>query len=145
MDLVRPDANRTLRKSALGAMTEEIEQALIWRMAGPSAGLRVLDVGSGDGAYAIVAAQLGARVAGVDAWPQMIEAARRHAAGQNVQIDRPVADAAALPFDDGSFDVVLAVTVLCFVADANTALRGMARVVAPGGRLVIGELGRWNA
>ena len=145
MDLVQPDAYCTWRESSLGSITEEIEQALIWRLAGPLAGLRVLDVGCGDGAYAMVAAQRGARVAGVDTSPQMIEAAQRRAVEQDVQIDLRVADAAALPFDDGSFDVVLAVTVLCFVADANMALRELARVLAPDGRLVIGELGRWSA
>jgi SAM-dependent methyltransferase len=48
------------------------------------------------------------------------------------------------PFADDSFDIVLAVTVLCFVDDAARAVREMARVLRPGGRVVIGELGRWN-
>jgi SAM-dependent methyltransferase len=42
------------------------------------------------------------------------------------------------------FDVVLAVTVLCFVNDAALAIREMTRVLRPGGHLVIGQLGRWN-
>ena len=50
----------------------------------------------------------------------------------------------ALPFADNSFDIVLAVTVLCFVDDAAQAVREMTRVLRPRGRLVIGELGRWN-
>jgi SAM-dependent methyltransferase len=48
------------------------------------------------------------------------------------------------PFPDAAFDVVTAMTVLCFVADAAGAVREMARVLRPSGRLVLGELGRWN-
>ncbi len=144
MDAVRPEDYDSWRRAPLGAITEAAEQRLVFRLAGPLAGLRLLDVGCGDGAYAIAAAQLGARVHGIDTSPQMIEAARRRAVEQGAQIDLRVADAAALPFEDGSFDVVLAVTVLCFVPDTEAALGEIARVLAPGGRLVLGELGRWN-
>jgi SAM-dependent methyltransferase len=47
----------------------------------------------------------------------------------------------ALPFADASFDVVIAVTVLCFVEDRTLAFAELARVLRPGGRLVLGELG----
>jgi SAM-dependent methyltransferase len=49
-----------------------------------------------------------------------------------------------LPFRDQSFDVVTAVTVLCFVEQRSRVVEEMARVLKPGGRLVIGELGRWS-
>ena len=49
-----------------------------------------------------------------------------------------------LPFRDQSFDVVTAVTVLCFVEQRSRAVEEMARVLKPGGRLVIGGLGRWS-
>ena len=49
-----------------------------------------------------------------------------------------------LPFREASFDLVAAITVLCFVPDAGGAVREMARVLRPGGRLVLGELGRWS-
>lgn len=145
MDLVQPDAYRTWRESSLGAITEEIEQDLIWRIAGPLEGMRVLDVGCGDGEFAVAAAQKGALVHGADASPEMIAVAHHRAQDAGLRVDFQVADATALPFEDDSFDVVVAVTVLCFLVDANTALREMARVLAPGGRLVIGELGRWSS
>jgi SAM-dependent methyltransferase len=50
-----------------------------------------------------------------------------------------------LPFPDGSFDVVVMVAVLCLVADRTGAVGEAARVLRPGGRLVIGDLGRWSA
>jgi SAM-dependent methyltransferase len=49
-----------------------------------------------------------------------------------------------LPFPDGGFDMVFAMTALCLVADAELAFREMARVLRPGGRLVVGELGPWS-
>lgn len=47
-----------------------------------------------------------------------------------------------MPFAPHTFDVVVAVTVLCFIGNAGSALREMLRVLKPGGRLIIGELGR---
>jgi ubiquinone/menaquinone biosynthesis C-methylase UbiE len=49
-----------------------------------------------------------------------------------------------LPFEDASFDLVIAVTVLGFVPDAQRAVGEMARVLVPGGRVVLGELGRYS-
>jgi len=143
-DAVRPEHYRRWRASPLGSATERIEQALVFRLAGPLKVMRVLDVGCGDGAYALAAARQGAHVVGVDASPCMIEAARAraHELGLDVRFER--ADAAGLPFEADRFDLVLAVTVLCFVPDAPGAMRELARVLAPGGRLVLGELGRWN-
>ena len=49
-----------------------------------------------------------------------------------------------LPFPDASFDAVLIVTVLCFLANPQALLREAHRVMRPGGRLIIGELGRYS-
>ena len=144
-NLVGPEDYQHWRASPLGAVTEALEQALVLRLAGPLAGRRVLDVGCGDGAYALTAARQGAQVVGVDASLPMIGAARARARDAALDVQFEPADAAALPFEHDRFDVVLAVTVLCFVPDAAAALREMSRVLAPGGRLVLGELGRWNA
>jgi len=59
-----------------------------------------------------------------------------------VQIAVVEGDARRVPFADNTFDLVLAVTVLCFVSDADLAVREMARVLVPGGRLVLADLGK---
>ena len=74
----------------------------------------------------------------------MIAAARRRTETEAPQIWLIEGQAERLPFDDATFDCVLAVTVLCFVRDAERAVMETARVLRPGGRLVIGELGRWS-
>jgi SAM-dependent methyltransferase len=54
------------------------------------------------------------------------------------------ASAERLPFRDDSFDIVTIITVLAFLAEPQIALLEMARVLKPGGRLVIGDLARWS-
>ncbi len=140
-----PDVYATWRGSSLGEITETLERRLILRLTGPLQGRSVLDVGCGDGTLALVAAQHGAaRVAGCDPDPRMIARAIAQAARGNATIELAVARSQALPFADDSFDVVTCITVLAFVPDAAGAIREMARVLRPGGRLVIGDLGRWS-
>jgi len=55
-----------------------------------------------------------------------------------------VARAERLPFSAEQFDIVTAITILCFVDDAGPVFREIARVLSPGGCFVIGELGRWS-
>ena len=130
------------RASPLGSITERVETEVIFALTGQLEGKEVLDVGTGDGTYAIEAASRGAIVTGLDPDPSMLDAARMRASRRGLSVTFQRGRAEALPFEDGSFDVVLEVTVLCFVPQALTAVREMARVLAPGGRLVLGELGR---
>jgi SAM-dependent methyltransferase len=139
-----PDAYRRWRASWLGRITDALEEQLILELVGPPAGLRILDVGCGDAVLAVSLAQRGALVTGVDAEPGMLAAGRARAEASGIAPQLVQGDIRALPFADSSFDIVLAVTILCFVDDAARAVREMARVLRPGGHLVIGELGRWN-
>jgi ubiquinone/menaquinone biosynthesis C-methylase UbiE len=132
------------RASTLGRITERVEMGVVLGLAGQLAGKRVLDVGTGDGTYALEAAARGAFVTGIDLDPNMLTAARTRANERGLSATFETGRAEALPFAAGTFDVVLAVTVLCLVSDARIAAREMARVLAPGGRLVIGELGRYS-
>jgi ubiquinone/menaquinone biosynthesis C-methylase UbiE len=118
---------------------------LILELVGDLRGRGVLDVGCGDGDLAVELSKLGANVAGIDSSASMIEAARQKAVREQVNVDFRVATALHLPFPPERFDTVVAITILCFVDDAAPVFHEMARVLRPGGRLVIGELGKWSS
>lgn len=139
-----PAAYSAWRQSTLGRITDALEQGLILDLIGPPDGKAVLDVGCGDGILALELSRRGANVVGVDASEDMIAAARMFAKERGADVRFDIARAEALPFETASFDVVIAVTVLCFVEDAVAAVDEMVRVLKPGGRLIVGELGRFS-
>lgn len=140
-----PQVYARWRASELGAITERLERRLMMQLIGDVAGRRVLEVGCGDGALALELARQGAVVTGVDASEQMLEAARQRARDAGVEVRFQLGAAEALPFPPDQFDLVVAQTILCFVKDGSPAFTEIARVLRPGGRLVIGELGRWSS
>lgn len=139
-----PAAYRKWRASTLGRITDALERELILDQIGPASGWHVLDVGCGDGEFALELWKRGAKVTGIDASPAMIGAARARAAQHGADIAFEVGTAQSLPFRSNAFDRVVAITVLCFVKDAASVLREMAWVLRPGGLVVIGELGKWS-
>ncbi|HVC61050.1 MAG TPA: class I SAM-dependent methyltransferase [Acetobacteraceae bacterium] len=139
-----PEVYARWRASELGALTERIERKLVLDLVGDAGGRSILDLGCGDGDLAIALCRRGARVAGLDASPAMIAAASARAHREHADAVFEVGTAAALPFPAEQFDMVVAVTILCFVADAGPVFREIARVLRPGGRLVICELGKWS-
>jgi ubiquinone/menaquinone biosynthesis C-methylase UbiE len=141
---IGPGLYAAWRSSALGAITERIEHDLILRLAGDVRGRRALDAGCGDGSLSIALAKRGALVTGVDCDPAMLAEAREQARINRVDVGFREGRVENLPFEDGGFDLALAVTVLCFVPDIDRAMAEMARVLRPGGRLVLGELNRWS-
>jgi len=130
------------RSSSLGEIVEGLEHALLFRLAGELAGRDVLDVGCGDGTLAASFAEAGARVVGCDADARMMARAAQKHGVEGPRFLR--ADATRLPFADASFDLVSMITVLAFIPDAPAALREVARVLRPGGCLILGDLGKWN-
>lgn len=130
------------RSSRLGQITDALEEQVLLELLGPVERLKLLDAGCGDGVLATKLAQLGARVTGLDPDERMLDGARARARSNSVDLDLVRGRVEALPFPDASFDRVVAVTVLCFVEDADRAVAEMARVLKPGGRLVLGELGK---
>lgn len=112
----------------------------VWRRATRQAvdarrGERVLDVAAGTGTSSVEYAKDGARVTASDFSAGMVaEARRRHRDLEVIQ-----ADAQDLPFPDATFDVVTISYGIRNVEDPTRALREMARVTKPGGRLVVAE------
>ena len=105
----------------------------------------VLDVGCGTGTLLVMAAERvgpGGRLAGVEPSPEMLARARDRAESRQQAVDLRVAPANALPFEDGSFDVVFCTLVLHHVPEEARAesLAEMRRVLRPGGRLVVADL-----
>jgi ubiquinone/menaquinone biosynthesis C-methylase UbiE len=108
--------------------------------AAPRPGERILDLGCGSGIVARQVAALlgsGARVTGLDASPAMLTVAEQMAAREGAEVEWVHGAAEALPFKDGSFDVVLCQQALQFCPDRPAALGELRRVLAGGGRLVI--------
>lgn len=96
------------------------------------AGARILDAGCGSGRNMVQLARRGT-VTGIELAPASLEAARERGVGPVVpgSLDEP------LPFGDAAFDLALALDVLEHVEDDRAALAELARVVAPGGRLLV--------
>jgi SAM-dependent methyltransferase len=107
-------------------------------------GGRVLEVGCGPGHLSGRLAHRGLVVTGIDLDPAMVTRARANAArATHGAGDRPsfeVADVAALPFPDGSFDLVVSTLSLHHWADKQAGLAEIARVLRPGGRALIWDL-----
>jgi 2-polyprenyl-3-methyl-5-hydroxy-6-metoxy-1,4-benzoquinol methylase len=95
---------------------------------------RVLDVGCGDGWLAARIAAAGAEVAGVD--PSQVALERARAAHPALEL-RALGPDGRLPFDDSVFDVAVCVHVLEHVADTQTLLSEIRRLLAPGGLLAV--------
>lgn len=107
-----------------------------------SASDEVLDLGGGTGRVARAAAKLSKRVVVLDPSRGMLKRV-----GAQPNVTAVMGRAQALPFVDASFDVVLCVEALHHIKDAEMALREVARVVRPGGRIVIHEFdvrGPWG-
>jgi SAM-dependent methyltransferase len=101
------------------------------------AGEEVLDVATGTGNTALVAARLGARVTGLDIVPALLAVARERAAAEGLEIDFVEDDAAALPFAAGWFHRVTSVFGAMFAADQPETAAEMVRVCRPGGAIAV--------
>lgn len=102
--------------------------------AAPRTGERVLDIGTGTGSAALVAAAAGAQVTAVDPSPRLLDVARAAAQQQALDLTCRLGDAAALPVPDASIDCALSSFGIIFAPDPDAAVAELARVLAVDGR-----------
>ena len=111
------------------------------RRAGLRPGMRFLDVAAGSGALSIPAARLGARVLATDLSPAMLELLGRRARDEELPIETRVMDGHALELEDDSFDIAGSQFGVVLFPDMPRAIGELARVVRPGGRVLMSAFG----
>jgi ubiquinone/menaquinone biosynthesis C-methylase UbiE len=116
--------------TTLQIVGEELCEALDLR-----AGEKVLDVAAGNGNATLAAARRWCDVVSTDYVPSLLERAAARASAEGLNIEFQQADAEALPFADGSFDVVLSTFGVMFTPDQDRAAAELMRVCKPGGRI----------
>jgi SAM-dependent methyltransferase len=121
------DPNRTLLLDPIMLM-----------LCGDVSGLRVLDLGCGEGRFSRMLAERGARCMGLDLIGQMTRTARHRDASRNSYV---TADAARVPAADGSFDLVVSFVTMVDFPDIRSVIAEIGRVLRPGGHLVVANLG----
>jgi SAM-dependent methyltransferase len=106
-------------------------------LAGPLDGKTVVDVGCGTGNAALLAAEGGATVTGIDPAQRLLDVASAEAARRGLDATFTVGEAASIPLPDASADVVLSVFGAIFAPDPEAAAAEMARVRAPQGSILL--------
>jgi SAM-dependent methyltransferase len=133
---------------AIAAMIHVVAERLVDGV-NPAAGSSVLDVAGGTGNAAIAAARSNCRVTCTDYAPSLLERGRERARAERLEIAFEPADAEALPYADGAYDVVLSVFGAMFAPDQPRTAAELARVCRPGGLIGLaswtpeGFLGDW--
>lgn len=115
--------------------TLQIVGELLAEAADVRAGERVVDIAAGNGNATLAAAHRFAEVTSTDYVPELLARGRLRAEAEGLNITFRVADAEALPFADGTFDVALSTFGVMFAPDHVRAAGEMLRVVRSGGRI----------
>lgn len=128
----------------LGQLVDRVEKAALFGLLPELAGRRVLEVGCGTGNISLALARQGAQVVGLDASGPMLAAAQHRARQHGLPIFWVKGLAGALPFPANSFEGVVSILALDFMADRPGAVQEMVRVLRPGGFIVLAVLNRYS-
>ena len=121
-------------------MAEEVMAPLgpvLVAVTGMSVGHRVLDVAAGSGNISLPAAATGATVISSDLTPELLQRSRARAARLGLTLEWQEANAHALPFPDGEFDIVMSAIGVMFAPDQRCAASEMIRVCRSGGTIAV--------
>jgi SAM-dependent methyltransferase len=144
MNITTVNPNKTLWEKGdftrIANTMRESGEALVQRI-GVASGIRVLDLGCGDGTTAVPEAKLGAQVTGVDIARNLVEAGNKRAAEQGLtNLKFQEGDATNLSeLGDQTFDLVVSIFGAMFAPKPFDVAKEMVRVTKPGGRIVMGN------
>lgn len=130
-DRIAPGYDRTNTPTQMWIAAEGLKRM------GLRAGMSFLDVAAGSGALAIPAARLGARVTAVDQSPVMLDLLAKRSQAERLQIECRVMDGQALDFPADSFDAAGSQFGVMLFPNMPTGIREMARVIPPGGQVLV--------
>ena len=117
-------------------VAESAVEARMQALLGPNIG-RLVDIGTGTGRMIELLGNMADHAIGIDRSPEMLRVARAKLADARTLVELRQADVGALPLPDGSADTVVMHQVLHYIPAPEIALREAARIVAPGGRMLI--------
>ena len=142
-----PESTRPAWDKIAAGYDEFVTPAHLWlgneslRRADLRPGMRFLDVAAGSGALSIPAARLGAKVLATDQSPVMLERLEKRARSEGLEVQTRVMDGHALELDDDSFDLAGSQFGVMLFPDMPKGISEMARVVRPGGRVLMNVYG----
>ena len=118
--------------------TEDIE---LWReeldkLCDRKKGLECLDIGTGTGFLAMMLAELGHDVTGIDISEKMMELGKQHTEERGVDVTFVKGEGERMPFDDDTFDVIVNCRVLWTLTEPEVSLKEWRRVLKPGGKML---------
>lgn len=134
-DRIAPGYDRTNTPTQMWLAEEGLKRA------GLGPGMRFLDVAAGSGALAIPAARRGARVLATDQSPAMLALLSQRAKAERLDVETRVMDGHALALEDRSFDMAGSQFGVMLFPDMPRGIGEMARVVRPGGRVLVAAYG----
>ena len=139
MNALKARLKATWMSGDYGHFSKYLEQGALDFLSGlkVAPGTRMLDVACGAGQISIPAARDGAKVTGVDIATNLIEQARARAQAENINVQFDEGDAEALPYDDGSFDLVVSLVGAMFAPRPDLVAAELLRVCRSGGRIVM--------